>query len=171
MFYKTNGLRDKQEKALARNCGWYLLYCFPLESNGNRTGRKVNADLYRKSQDFLRVTVQGAHSPNATGQTGRESYWGEHVYRDQHIMTLQQQQVHWKPRGLQQQLGRPLSTHWNLGACLLIWKADMISSSWSCYNQQANNFIRIFQPGGVQAHNLHPHPYSSPTIFYHPCLL
>lgn len=34
----------------------------------NRMSRNVNAGLYWKSSDFLRVTVQGSNSPNATGQ-------------------------------------------------------------------------------------------------------
>lgn len=57
-------------------------------------GRKVNAGLYRKSEDFLRVTVQDAHSPNATGQRGKDSYSGEHVYREEHVKSLQHQQLH-----------------------------------------------------------------------------
>lgn len=36
VFYATDGLRDKQTEALADNCGRYLLYSFPEESNGKK---------------------------------------------------------------------------------------------------------------------------------------
>lgn len=153
-FYKTNGLRDKQKKALAGNCGWYLLYSFPLESNGNRMGRKVNAGLYRKIKrlsqgDCARCDLTECHRSERKRSLRRCLQRRRQTVSATTVATFET---------LRTPTAAPPLSRWNLGARFLIWRADMVSSSRRCYNQKASNFIRIFQLGELQTHNIHLHP-------------
>lgn len=119
-------------------------YCIPFQKKAmerNGRSRSVNAALYRKPSDFLRVTAQGSNSPSATGQTGKESHWGEHVYREEHTVPFTQQ---------------------------LHWLAHKLSSSRSSYTQQTNHFTCVSQSGGLQIQKLHLQSFETvPCVHSH----
>lgn len=99
--------------------------------------RNVNAALYRKRETFS----AGFKLTKCHRSDGKESQWGEHVYREGHAIPFTGQ-LHWL-------------AHRNLRACYLVWRADKLSSSRSSYTQQSNHFTCLFQFGGLRTQKLH----------------